>query len=48
MVLWASAAVIAEEYHSKWLQTGVYTAATGVSLTRVLGQQYFPTDVLIG
>jgi len=30
------------------VQAGVYTAATGVSLTRVLGQQHFPTDVLLG
>jgi membrane-associated phospholipid phosphatase len=48
MVAWSSAAVIAGEYHSKWVQIGVYTAATGVSLTRVLGQEHFPTDVLIG
>jgi hypothetical protein len=48
MIAWASAAVIAGECHSRWLQTGVYTAATGVSLARVLGQQHFPTDVLIG
>ena len=48
MVSWSSAAVIAGETHSRWLQVGVYSAATGVSLTRVLGQQHFPTDVLIG
>ena len=45
---WASAAVIAEEYRSPWVQAGVYTLATGVSLTRVLGQAHFPTDVLVG
>jgi hypothetical protein len=45
---WASAAVIAEEYHSPWAQAGVYTLATGVSLTRVMGQAHFPTDVLVG
>jgi membrane-associated phospholipid phosphatase len=48
MVAWSSAAVIAGETHSRWLQVGVYTAATGVSLTRVMGQEHFPTDVLIG
>jgi membrane-associated phospholipid phosphatase len=48
MIAWSSAAVIAGEYRSKWVQAGVYTAATGVSLTRVLGQQHFPTDVLLG
>jgi PAP2 superfamily len=45
---WSSAAVIAGEYPSRWTQFGVYTLATGVSLTRVLGQQHFPTDVLVG
>ena len=45
---WASAAVIAEQYHSPWVQAGVYTLATGVSLTRVMGQAHFPTDVLVG
>jgi hypothetical protein len=48
MVAWSSAAVIAGEYHSKWVRLGVYTAATGVSLTRVLGQEHFPTDALLG
>ena len=45
---WSVAAVMAGEYPSKWVQAGVYTAATGVSLTRVLGQEHFPTDVLVG
>ena len=48
LVAWSSAAVIAEEYRSPWARLGVYTAATGVSVTRVLGQQHFPSDVLIG
>lgn len=48
LVAWSSAAVIAGEYRNPWAQLGVYTAATGVSLTRVLGQQHFPSDVLIG
>lgn len=47
-VAWSSAAVIASEYPSRWVQLGVYSMAAGVSLTRVLGQQHFPTDVLIG
>jgi membrane-associated phospholipid phosphatase len=29
-------------------EIGIYTLATGVSLTRVLGQQHFPSDVLVG
>jgi hypothetical protein len=48
ILAWSSAAVIASEYPSRWTQIGVYSIATGVSLTRVLGQQHFPTDVLIG
>jgi PAP2 superfamily len=45
---WSSAAVIASEYPSHLTQFGVYTVATAISLTRVLGQQHFPTDVLVG
>jgi membrane-associated phospholipid phosphatase len=26
----------------------LYSAATGISVTRVLGQQHFPSDVLVG
>jgi len=48
VIAWSSAAVIASEYPSLWTQLGVYSMATGVSLTRVLGQEHFPTDVLIG
>jgi membrane-associated phospholipid phosphatase len=48
LLVWSSAAVMAEEYPSRLVQVGVYTLATGVSLTRVLGQQHFPSDVLVG
>jgi membrane-associated phospholipid phosphatase len=48
ILAWSSAAVIASEYPSRWTQVGVYSMATGVSLTRILGQQHFPTDVLVG
>jgi len=48
MVAWSSAAVIAGEYRSPWAQLGIYTAASAVSVTRVLGQEHFPSDVLIG
>jgi PAP2 superfamily len=47
-IAWSSAALIASEYPSHWTQIGVYTLATGVSLSRVMGQQHFPTDVLVG
>ncbi len=45
---WATAAVVAGEYPKVWTQIAVYTMATGVSLTRVLGQEHFPSDVLVG
>jgi hypothetical protein len=48
LLVWSSAAIVAEEYPSRWVQFGVYSLATGVSLTRVLGQQHFPSDVLVG
>jgi hypothetical protein len=48
VLAWSSAAVIASEYPSRWTQLGVYSLATGVSLTRVMGQEHFPTDVLVG
>ena len=48
VLAWSAVAVFAEEYPSRWSQLGVYSLATGVSLTRVLGQQHFPTDVLVG
>ncbi len=44
----ATAAVIAGEYPALWTQVAVYTMATGISVTRVLGQQHFPSDVLVG
>jgi hypothetical protein len=48
MLAWSSAAVLAEEYPSRLNQFAFYGIATGVSLTRVLGQQHFPSDVLVG
>ncbi len=48
VVAWSAASVLANRYPSKWMALGVYSAATAVSLTRVLGQQHFPSDVLIG
>ncbi len=48
VLAWAGAAVIANEYPSRWTELGVYSLATGVSLTRVLGREHFPTDVLVG
>ena len=48
VLAWATASAIAGEYPSRWTQVLAYSAATGVSLTRVLGQQHFPSDVLVG
>jgi hypothetical protein len=48
MLAWSSAAVLAEEYPSRLNQLAFYGVATGVSLARVLGQQHFPSDVLVG
>jgi hypothetical protein len=48
VLAWSSAAVLAGEYPTWWKQAGIYSAATAVSLTRVLGRQHFPTDVLVG
>jgi membrane-associated phospholipid phosphatase len=45
---WSVAAVIAGQYPSRWVQVAAYTTAAAVSLTRVLGQEHFPTDVLVG
>jgi membrane-associated phospholipid phosphatase len=48
MLAWTLAGVIAGEYPSKRVQLGVYSIASGVSLARVLGQEHFPSDVLVG
>jgi hypothetical protein len=48
LLAWSSASVLAHEYPSRWVQLSVYSMAAGVSLTRILGQQHFPSDVLVG
>ena len=48
MLAWTLACVVGSEYQSKWLKLAVYSASSGVTLTRVLGQEHFPTDVLVG
>jgi membrane-associated phospholipid phosphatase len=48
MIAWSSAAVMAGEYNKPWQQVAIYSGAAGVSLTRVMAQQHFPTDVLLG
>lgn len=48
VLAWATAAAIAGEYPNRWTPILVYSAATGISLTRVMGQEHFPTDVMVG
>lgn len=48
MIAWASAAAIASEYNGPLTQMAAYGLATGVSVTRVLALQHFPSDVLVG
>jgi hypothetical protein len=48
IIAWSSATVIAEEYPGPLTQLTAYGLATGVSLTRVLAKQHFPSDVLVG
>jgi membrane-associated phospholipid phosphatase len=45
---WAMAAVIGDEYPGWLSRTAVYGLAAGVSVSRVLAYQHFPSDVLIG
>lgn len=46
-VAWSAASAVAAEYPNLWTQAAVYSAATGVSLTRVLGRQHFPSDSIV-
>jgi hypothetical protein len=48
IVAWSSAAVIASEYPGLMTDIAAYGLATGLSMTRVLARQHFPSDVLVG
>lgn len=48
VVSWSAAAVLADEYRSPMSRLLIYSAALGVSATRVAGQQHFPSDVIVG
>jgi hypothetical protein len=48
LIAWSSASALAAEYPSHWAQFGLYAAAASVSLSRVMGQEHFPSDVLVG
>ena len=45
---WALASVVGDEYPGWLTRTTVYGLAVGVSASRVLAEQHFPSDVLIG
>jgi membrane-associated phospholipid phosphatase len=48
LIAFSAASALASEYSSHWAQFALYSAATGVGITRVLGQEHFPADVLVG
>jgi membrane-associated phospholipid phosphatase len=48
MIAWSSAAVIASEYDGPMTALTAYGLAIGVSASRVLARQHFPSDVLVG
>jgi membrane-associated phospholipid phosphatase len=45
---WSMAAVIGDEYPGWLTRTAVYGLAAGVSVSRVLAEQHFPSDVVVG
>ncbi len=48
LIAFSAASALAAEYPSRWAQVVLYTGASGVAITRVLGQDHFPADVLVG
>jgi len=46
-IAWSSAAVLASEYDNRLAKLTIYGLATGVSVTRVVGLEHFPSDVVI-
>ena len=48
VLAWAAAAAVSGEYQSRWVPITAYSAATAVGITRVLAEQHFPSDVLVG
>lgn len=45
---WSIAAVLGDEYPGWLSRTAVYGAATGISVSRVIAEKHFPSDVLVG
>jgi len=48
IIAWSAATVLASEYPGPLNDIAFYGLATGVSVTRVLARQHFPSDVLVG
>ncbi len=48
LIAFSAASALAAEYPNPWVQALLYSGATGVGLTRVLGRDHFPADVLVG
>lgn len=48
VLAWSEAAVLAGEYRNPWTRTLIYTGAAGISVTRLMGQQHFSADVIVG
>lgn len=48
VLAWSAAAVLAGEYRNPFTRVLVYTGAAGISFTRLMGQQHFPSDILVG
>ncbi|HWT64843.1 MAG TPA: phosphatase PAP2 family protein [Terracidiphilus sp.] len=46
VIAWSSAAVIASEYPNLLTQVAAYGLASGVSISRVVARQHFPSDVV--
>ena len=47
-IAWSSAAVLASNQKNLYVKIGIYGLATGVSMSRVVGRDHFPSDVLVG
>lgn len=45
---WSIASVLGSEYPGWLARTVVYGAATGVSVSRIVAEEHFPSDVLVG
>jgi hypothetical protein len=48
VLAWSSATVIASESNRRLVKLAAYGMATGVSMTRIVGRDHFPSDVYVG